>query len=218
MGWEMKRRPQRSTLFPYAPLFRSNFTSDSSFLDSSGWLKSYAKKQPVDKDENPIPWTTFGYIFFIEERLNEEMSLFEFGSGNSTSFYSKRVGSVTSVEHDYDWFNKIQASAPKNVLISYQELERGGSYCKFALRSGTQYDIIIVDGRDRVNCCINSVDALSESGVIVLDDSERKKYSEAIQFLKNQSFKKIDFWGMAPGISFNKCTSIFYREENCLGI
>ena len=146
------------------------------------------------------------------------MSLFEFGSGNSTSFYSERIKSVTSVEHNLDWFNNIKASASENVFINYQELQRGGSYCKFALESGSNYDIIVVDGRDRVNCCINSIGALSESGVIVLDDSERKQYSEAILFLKNQNFKKIDFWGMAPGISFIKCTSIFYREGNCLEI
>jgi hypothetical protein len=51
-----------------------------------------------------------------------------------------------------------------------------------------------------------------------LDDSERKEYKKGIEYLQQSGYRKIDFWGIAPGIFFNKCTSIFYRDKNCLGI
>ena len=55
--------------------------------------------------------------------------------------------------------------------------------------------------------------------MIVLDDSERDTYKEGIKNLLDNRFKQLDFWGISPGfISYNKCTSIFYRDNNVLGI
>ena len=64
----------------------------------------------------------------------------------------------------------------------------------------------------------HSLEALSPIGVIILDDSERKEYSERISLLVKNNFKRIDFWGIAPGILYRKCTTIFYKNLNCLGI
>ena len=66
---------------------------------------------------------------------------------------------------------------------------------------------------------VNSIDSIGDSGVIVLDDSERDTYKEGIKNLLDNRFKQLDFWGISPGfISYNKCTSIFYRDNNVLGI
>ena len=83
---------------------------------------------------------------------------------------------------------------------------------------GQKFDIIIVDGRDRVNCCYQSLAALNENGVLVLDDSEREKYSDAIVFLKGKGFKELSFSGISPGLFYRKSTSVFYKANNCLGI
>lgn len=107
---------------------------------------------------------------------------------------------------------------PQNVQLYYCKLNYGADYCKYAQKTGKLYDLIIVDGRDRVNCCINSLPALKPNGVLVLDDSERERYNEGRNFLINKGFKKIDFWGTAPTINYLKCTTIFYRDGNCLDI
>jgi hypothetical protein len=65
---------------------------------------------------------------------------------------------------------------------------------------------------------MNSVDSLTANGVMILDDSERADYIKGIEFLQTRGFKRLDFWGIAPGIFFNKCTSVFYKAENCLSI
>ncbi|MGZ3778662.1 MAG: FkbM family methyltransferase, partial [Mucilaginibacter sp.] len=80
------------------------------------------------------------------------------------------------------------------------------------------FDIIIVDGRDRVNCCKQAVDALSPTGVIVLDDSEREFYREAVDFLLKKRFKQLAFTGISPGLFYRKATSVFYKDVNCLEI
>jgi hypothetical protein len=51
-----------------------------------------------------------------------------------------------------------------------------------------------------------------------LDDSERDAYDEAVSFLLSNNFKKIDFWGISPGLFYKKSTTIFYKKKNCLDI
>ena len=81
-----------------------------------------------------------------------------------------------------------------------------------------KFHLIIVDGRDRVNCCLQAVNALTDDGVIILDDSEREFYSPAIEFLKSNGFKELSFSGISPGLFYKKSTSIFYKAQNCLEI
>ncbi|KFJ42920.1 FkbM family methyltransferase [Francisella philomiragia] len=192
--------------------------SKSGYLYNVGWINSFKKQIPIDKDSKPLPWVTYGFIDFISDRLNENMDIFEYGSGNSTLWYGERVKSVISVEHDENWFEKIKSSMPRNVTINYQELIYGGNYSKFSSSLNIKFDIVIVDGRDRVNCVKNAINSIKENGIIVLDDSERDVYKEGIEFLLNKDFRKLDFWGISPGLFYKKNTTLFYKKNNCIGI
>jgi len=188
------------------------------YLANIGWFTSFDNQQALDSNGEPLPWVTYSFIDFIKTRLNKDLKIFEYGSGSSTLFYAKRVLKVVSVEHDETWYNKIVKSKPANAEMIFSKLERGGEYSKKAAALGEKFDIVIVDGRDRVNCCINSVKALTPSGVIVLDDSERKDYEKAVIFLKDAGFKELSFTGISPGLFYLKATSVFYKTDNCLGI
>jgi hypothetical protein len=188
------------------------------YLYDIGWINTIDTEQIIDKDNAPLPWVTYPFISFIAGRLNINLQVFEFGSGNSTLYYSKRVSHVDSVENDNFWYEKIKNTMPGNVSLFYCELAEDGEYCRYTQRTNKAYDIIIVDGRDRVNCCLQSFNSLNAGGVLVLDDSEREEYTEAINFLTNRGFKRLDFWGLAPAVNYHKCTTIFYRPNNCLDI
>ena len=190
----------------------------SGYLYEIGWIESFKRGIPVDKDGDPLPWVTYSFIDFISERLNKNMDIFEYGSGNSTLWYAKRVNSVISIEHDKKWFEKLKNNIPKNVTIYYKKLIYGGEYAKFPKILERKFDLVIVDGRDRVNCIKYSLDVLKSKGVIVLDDSERVIYKDGIRFLIEKDFKRLDFWGISPGLFYKKCTTIFYKSDNCLGI
>jgi len=192
--------------------------NDKGYLDEIGWFNAYDTKSPVDQQNDPIPWVTYSFIDFIKDRLKKQHTVFEFGSGNSTYFYAKYAGLVVSVEHDKEWYEKILSTKPENAELIFCELVRDGDYCRVPLKLEEHFDIIIVDGRDRVNCCKQAVGAVSEKGVIVLDDSEREFYREGITFLKSKGFKELAFTGISPGLFYRKATSVFYRPENCLGI
>ncbi|WP_231425422.1 class I SAM-dependent methyltransferase [Pedobacter sp. Leaf250] len=188
------------------------------YLNSIGWFTAFDQKQAVDGTGKALPWVTYSFIDFIKERINKTLHIFEYGSGNSTIFYAERAGSVTSVEHDKGWYEKVKGTSPANAELIYCELQRDGEYAKKAALLGKKFDIIIVDGRDRVRCCKYSLDALTPNGVIVLDDSEREVYENARVLLKDKGFKEISFSGISPGLFYEKATSVFYKADNCLGI
>jgi hypothetical protein len=188
------------------------------YLDDIGWFKAFDTKSPVDGEGNPIPWVTYPFIDFIKERLNKQHTVFEFGSGNSTFFYARYAGIVVSVEHDKDWYDKIVSTKPENAEMIFCELIRGGDYCRMPVKLEEKFDIIIVDGRDRVNCCKQAIDALSPNGVVVLDDSEREQYRSGVDFLMKNGFKHLSLSGISPGLFYRKSTSVFYKSDNCLGI
>lgn len=194
------------------------FARHNGYLLDTGWINSFIKKEPLDKYGSPIPWLTYPAINFLSERLNQNLMVFEYGSGNSTFYYSKIVKKVIAVEHNKEWYEKIKSKLPENSEIVFANLDCHGSYCQTIKSTKQNFDIIIIDAEDRANCIRNCLNNLSEIGVIILDDSERIEYIEGIEFLKQKYFKRLDFWGISAGLIHQKATTIFYRESNCLDI
>ena len=187
------------------------------YLNEVGWTRSVDNHAPVDKEGNPVPWVTYGYIDFIDNRLKSDFSVYEYGSGASTLWYSKRVGNIVSVEHDKMWYDEVKSELPENCELKFRDLS-GDIYEKSICEHDTLFDLIIIDGRKRVECIKYALRKVSGRGVIVLDDSDRSQYTQGIDLLTSNGFKRLDFWGLAPGITYKKCTSVFYRQGNCLGI
>jgi len=190
----------------------------ASYLDETGWNRSATLGSCVDGEGNPVPWITYPAIDFIGRRVRPEMSVFEYGCGASTLWWASRVKEVVSCEHDEAWHRAIAARVPDNVRVNFVALEPGGAYCQKAAERSAAYDVIVIDGRDRVNCALNALPALKADGVIVWDNSDRPDYTEGYEFLRQNGFKKIEFTGMAP-LSGATCeTSVFYRDDNCFSI
>lgn len=192
--------------------------NEKNYLYHIGWFRSRHAGLPVDNDGKPLPWYTYSAISFLNERINKNMSVFEYGSGNSTLWWSSRVKKVTACEHDLEWYNLIKPSVPPNVVYLFHELETGGDYSKEISKYKNEFDIIVIDGRDRINCTLNSFEALTGDGVIVFDNSDRGQYNEAYAALATAGFKRIDFAGMGPIGKYGWKTSVFYRPSNCLNI
>jgi len=187
------------------------------YLLQTGWFNSFRSGESVDADLKPIPWFTYSAIDFLKERMNNNLTIMEFGSGNSTLFLAERVKKVTSVEHDNTWFQNIISKKISNVEIKFVSSVTAKDYLQ-PLDEDGKYDVIIIDGLFRNECIKASLKHLSEVGVIILDDSERDEYNEGIAFLIQSGFRQLKFSGIAPGIFFRKCTTVFYKDENCMKI
>lgn len=189
-----------------------------SALVDNGWFRSFKQKEAVDKDGNPIAWCTYPFLYFMYPRLQKHFDVFEYGCGNSTIWYAKKVNTITSVEHDKNWLNKIRSTMPANSTIVHKELVYGGDYCKEVSNAKMKYHIVIVDGRDRNNCLMNAVQHLTEDGIVIFDNSELKQYQSSVEEVMKTGFKRLDFYGMLPGVAHNSRTTILYKNNNCLGI
>jgi hypothetical protein len=86
------------------------------------------------------------------------------------------------------------------------------------MKDNIKYHIIIIDGVDRNNCAKFSIQKLTENGVIVYDNTQLPDYRISMELLLENGFKRIDFEGLLPIVSYNNTTSIFYKDNNCLGI
>lgn len=190
----------------------------ASGLKDDGWFESFNTKKSIDKDGNPIPWCTYPFIKFIEPRLKKDFTVFEYGSGNSTIWYAKKVKQIISVENDEAWFKVISKILPANAKLIYIKSDIDGEYCRSVIKQNIKFNIIIIDGRDRINSIKFSVNQLTDDGIIVFDNSQIEKYKEGLNLLNSMNFKKIDFIGPLPIVSHNNQTSIFYRNNNCLNI
>ena len=186
-----------------------------SLLRKTGWLKSALKGLPIDKDGLPIPWYTYSAIAFLEQKINNKnMTLFEYGSGYSTLWWAQRIAKVISCEHNKHWYDIIKKKLPSNVDYIYHNMNH---YAQ-AIQNYERVDIIVIDGRDRVNCIKNSLSCLRHDGVVIWDNSDLEKYREGYNFLIEKGFKRLDFYGLVPIYPLISCTSIFYRQNNCLDI
>lgn len=188
------------------------------YLAETGWFVAQENKASVDIHNKPIPWFTYSCVDFLQDRIQPNQHIFEFGSGNSTRYFAQRCAEIISVEHDKNWYEGGIKNKPETATILYCPLDEDGEYCRAAIHSGKQFEIIIVDGRDRVNCCKQSIPALKKNGVMIIDDSEREKYNEARSVLFENGFKEIMFTGISAGYFFKKATSVFYKPDNCLNI
>jgi len=188
------------------------------YLLDEGWFNSFNCKEPINEKLDPIPWVTYPMLDFLNPRLvNNQLELLEFGSGNSTLFFAKRLGHVTTIEHDIEWYDRLKQKLPGNVEMFHFDSERSGFISSISNIKHT-FDIIFIDGIHRVECCYFASNHLKEGGVVILDDSERVEYTEGIDCLIKDGFNRLDFWGISPGYLYKKNTTVFYKDCNCFKI
>ncbi|PZS10133.1 MAG: FkbM family methyltransferase, partial [Chloroflexi bacterium] len=63
-----------------------------------GWQRSVRTGLPVGPDGEAIPWFSYPALAWLDAVVTGSERVFEFGSGNSTVWFSRRVAEVVSVE------------------------------------------------------------------------------------------------------------------------
>lgn len=188
-----------------------------SILRSLGWHRSLRRSASVDLQGNPIPWFTYPAIQWLASRVKPSDSVFEFGAGHSTLWFSARVRKLIAVEHSEAWFNYVRGLVGPNVTLLLRpclgnETEGNGEseYVRSIEEVSEEgFDVIEIDGEQRVPCILAAARKLKQDGLIILDNSERTAYRAGIEYLMQEKFGRIDFFGGVPGYGTWGCTSVF---------
>jgi len=176
-----------------------------------GWLRSRSAGHPLDAHGEPIPWFTYTAIDFLKQLDLRDKTIFEYGAGYSTLFWSKRVKAITSVEHDKQWFEQIALQAPPSteLILAAPDVH---SYVGEIANHG-MFDIIVIDGtgESRLHCAEIAPKHLKPGGFIILDNSDLWPKSAAA--LRNADLIQIDFTGFAPLCRHWQTTSLFLSRQ-----
>ena len=134
------------------------------------------------------PWLTEKSIEFLNDFLiSNDKIVLEFGMGASTIWLSQRCKFLTSVDHDPVWFNEVKNHINEsnvflnlfesNVIHETDLIEKSYSHIVDQF-DDESLDMILIDGRCRVDCFFLSEPKLRSGGIMVLDNSERHEYKQ----------------------------------------
>ncbi|MDP6230177.1 MAG: hypothetical protein QF587_02575, partial [Candidatus Marinimicrobia bacterium] len=160
----------------------------------------------------------YSLIAFLDHRLSAEMTVFEYGSGSSTLYFARKVRSVTSVEYDKNWYDKLKEQVPDNIKLIFQEVDVNNKYCRAIHNENEKYDVVIIDGEDRINCMREGFMKLNDTGILILDDSNRPDYKPGFELAVELGYRTLHFEGLKPMDFITEKATLFYRSNNCFTI
>lgn len=205
-----------------APVFSGIRSLATAFLTpiffsyKTGHFLSSFRKSACDSDGKPIPWYTYPAIEFLCHRDFSSKIILEFGGGISTLWWSARARSVLTFENDAEWHSKLSRRISSNVDLKFVDpnVSRVAFSDQISRMLATfpekAFDVIIVDGLFREEMMIIAQKHCQDTGVIIVDNAEG--YNTHQIFL-DSDFQRIDFFGYAPGVSLQHCTSFFFKKD-----
>ena len=195
-------------------------------------LRHWAYSLPRVRDalamaELDVPWWTYRAIDVVDAWLSAHphpVRVFEYGTGASTLWLAQRADEVHSVEHDRafaDYFSPALAAHPNvelhiveavrsanPIITSAKEGQAGLDFADYVAtidKIGGTFALIVIDGRAREACLTAALPRLEPGGIIVLDNSRRRRYRQAITAagLTEQRLR-----GLTPPLPYPHQTSI----------
>lgn len=169
---------------------------------------------------------------FLTSKITGKKFL-EFGSGGSTKYFSNYAFSVTSIETDKFFAKNVtrECAGKSNVEIIYSNIGPTKSYGQpitflrpfmkkrylqypllpWSLRF-TKYDVILVDGRFRVSCAMQSVIHNPKPFLLIIDDyADRPEYRAIQQALNSHPLivGKTAFFQIEQNVNLSICEETY---------
>jgi hypothetical protein len=170
-----------------------------------GHVRSLLRQESVDRDDEPIPWYTYAAIAWLKNLDFSGVEVFEFGSGNSTTFWASRARTVASVEDDAEWHARVSRGLPSNASCTLIPGED-----EYVAACSSPCDVVNIDGSYRLACARASVARVRPGGMMVLDNSDW--FPNTATFLRDAGLTQVDFIGMGPINPYAWATSVFLRD------
>mgnify|MGYP003972209059 FL=1 len=119
------------------------------------------------------PWLTYESIKILNNELKSDFIGFEFGSGRSTLWLSKKIKFLTSIEHSEEYYIKVNKEIAKNSIVNCSLLHQTGKDYYKILQSQSDYsiDFILIDGIFRDKLLEIALQKISKRGIICFDNA-----------------------------------------------
>ncbi|GAI73712.1 unnamed protein product [marine sediment metagenome] len=151
------------------------------------------------------PWLVKESIAFIEEVINKDSIILEFGAGASTIWFAERAKRVYSFETNKAWRQVLHEELVKggfdNTILYFgvnDYFKKAPSNKGFeSMLRGDNIDLALIDHRSysRSRVFEGTVKVIKANGYLVFDNSNRKRYSQSIEFMDSLGWEKFEFWG-----------------------
>lgn len=184
----------------------------------TGFVRSALAGRALDAAGRPLPWYNLTAIEFLSTLDFSKDSVLEFGSGQSTLWWSSRAASVQAVEESSDWFSYVQESLaghPSADVHLESDLE---AHANLPLTWDRRFDVVIIDGGDRLACTTTALKVINPDGLIIVDNSDGywgghvQGIYPILDLLDENGWMRIDFSGYVPGVLTTGTTSLFFRD------
>lgn len=157
-----------------------------------------------------MPWFTYPAIEYISQLDLQDKIIFEWGSGESTLYFSERCKRIISIEHDRLFYERVEKCLPKpdNIDIRLCPKEH---FVEAMDEFQSKFDVIIIDSERRKECANKAIAFLQPGGFVIFDNSNW--HGECCRILRNSGLIQIDFHGMGPHNDYAWTTSIFFTRD-----
>ena len=123
-------------------------------------------------------------LFYFRNLLKrfDKVDVLEWGSGRSTKYFPEFLQENNieytwhAMEHDKGWYDHVKDFNTKGVELTFGDKD-SDDY----LKPEGKYDVIYVDGRNRVKCLQYAKEILKPGGFVLLHDAQRERYKEGFE-------------------------------------
>jgi hypothetical protein len=112
------------------------------------------------------------------------------------------------VESDLGWCDRVRRKLPANAKVHL--LPPSAEYSRFLAAQPEGFDVIVVDGIRRRECCVEAVKKLRPGGLVILDNSDWHHHCAAS--LREAGLLQVDFPGLGPINDYAWTTSLFFHR------
>src|SRR6266567_6419183 len=138
--------------------------------------------------EAGLPWWNPRAIRYLRANLPSSGKAFEWGSGGSTVWLSNRGLTVTAIESECEWADRVKERCPAADVRFIPGTNSGEHRSEPQLRDEGEHffdeyvsaidafpddslDVVVVDGLCRIECARRAGPKVKPSGIVVVDDT-----------------------------------------------
>lgn len=136
----------------------------------------------MNKFESFVPLMRKAEYVFVEKYLTSEDTFLEWGSGNSTLYFSGIVKHLISIEHDMDYYNFVKNSVKAFEIKNIEQLYLNhDDYVEYPSKNSLYFTKVLVDGRARVKCALSITEMIDDETIVFVHDFNDKQYWNVLE-------------------------------------